>query len=334
MLTRDEWRARLERQLGPRTDRITRNQAITLCYARWYLQEPWLFKWAGMAAFASDQVGIALALSELVDAPHGMVGPAQPQQQGGDLLRLGAAVYGRSLSALLALPLALHDATSRLLLQNDLDLVRQANDAIFEDVGWAHLAYISAGIGALEACLHSDEDASLLEAFRMLDEGAHTVCDPARYEAGTDLIRGAAMAMLRREQMTILPRFMERMSVLGRVFASFGAWLDFEGGPALLGQPSFSGYYGPLAVMLGLRSVTRAEDRWEWIERDVQTRWATVDEAYREGGAMHRRLVGLAKERSNLLQQTAGLMRRAYPALALRPAPSTVPPFQGALAAS
>jgi hypothetical protein len=321
MPTRDEWQARLEHQLGARSTRIARNQAITLCYARWYLQEPWLFKWAGMAAFASAQVGTALALADLVEAPHGLVRAADLVNQEQDLLSLGITTYGQALNLLLAIPLALHDATTRPLLLNDLELIRQANDAIFADIGWLHLAYITDGITALEASLSPHEQPALLEAFRMLDEGAHLMCDPANQQAGASLIRQSSLAMLRHEQMTVLPPYMDHMSSLGKVFASFGSWLDFEGAPGLLGQPSFSGYYGPLAVLSGLRSVSNAEDRWEWIEQNVLERWARVDEAYCEDGVLHRRLVALANETPTMLQQTAGLMDRAYPALALKVSP-------------
>src|SRR5580765_2317043 len=58
------WRAAAEAELCPSGDPVERNAAITARYARWYLSTPTLFKWAGMAAFASHQVGIAIRLDE------------------------------------------------------------------------------------------------------------------------------------------------------------------------------------------------------------------------------------------------------------------------------
>jgi hypothetical protein len=59
---REALAAELERTM-PRPDRVLeRNQAITATYARWYLEHPAFAKWAGMATFASFQVGVFLSL--------------------------------------------------------------------------------------------------------------------------------------------------------------------------------------------------------------------------------------------------------------------------------
>jgi hypothetical protein len=307
----------LERKLPPRTSFVARNRAITALYARWYLQEPWLFQWAGMAAFASDQVGVALALVEMLNSPHGAVAEAALPAQEKNLLDFGLELYGRALGLALLIPLALHDTAARPLLLNDLELVKQGNDEIFADVGWAHLAYVTGGIKAIEANVCAGEQA-VLEAFRMLDEGAHRLANPKDYEAGAELIRQGSVTLLRHEQMEVLPPYFERMSDLGRVLASVGAWLDFEGATGLMGQPWFGGHYGTLAIVSGGRSVTNADDRWEWIERDVLPKWARVSAAYGEHCAMHRRLLALADEAPTMLQQAAALMNIVYPALGLR----------------
>jgi hypothetical protein len=166
----------------------------------------------------------------------------------------------------------------------------------------AHLAYIHGGLAALEACLTAAEERPLLEAFRMLDAGAHRLCDPATFEEGRTLIDQAAVAMLRHEQMTILPPFMERLSDLGRRLASLGTWLDFEGAPGLVGQPSFSGYYGPLPVLLGTRSIANTRDRWTWIENDLLPKWFALSAAYSEGCPVDRRLAAFAEGRPTALQ--------------------------------
>lgn len=318
MPTQDDWRAALERQLPARTTYIARSRAITALYARWYLQEPWLFKWAGLAAFASAQVGNSLALVEILGSPHGAVRGMDAVEREQSLLALGAELYGQALKLALTIPLALHDAATRPLLLNDLELIKQANDAIFYDIGWAHAAYTSGGIKALEANMTAPEQAALLEAFRMVDEGVHQLCNPADYQAGAALIQQGSIAMLRHEQRNVLPAYMERMSSLGKVLASVGAVLSFESAPGLVGQSSFSAYFGPLAVMAGERSVANTEDRWEWIERDMLPLWARLDAAYHEACAMHGRLLALANATPTGLQQTAQLLNLVYPALGLQ----------------
>lgn len=333
MPTRAEWHAILERQLPPQSSYIARSRAITALYARWYLQEPWLFKWAGLAAFASAQVGGSLALVELLEAPHGavrVIAPAEPQLS---LLELSLETYGRALNLVQLIPLALHDAATRALLLDDLELFKQANDAIFADIGWAHLAYASAGLKALEPNMATSAQAPLLEAFRMLDEGVQRLQTPAGYQAGAELIQQGSVAMLRHEQWHVLPPYMERISPLGQLFASLGAILSFEGGAAMSDQIAFSGYFGLMPVLSRGRSVANTADRWEWIEQSMLPCWARLDAAYSDDCAMHRQLVALANETPTMLQRTAGIMNLVYPALALKVGPlagRTPPPASAA----
>ncbi|MCS6882868.1 MAG: hypothetical protein RMK84_17645 [Oscillochloridaceae bacterium] len=317
MPTQAEWRAVIERQLPPPERFCDRNQAITAAYASWYRQEPWLFKWAGMAAFASDQVGVAVATAEMLMAPRQALREDSIPPPGTALPALLRDLHSRGVSVALFVPIALHEGATAQLLE-DLRVIKQANDAIFNDTGWAHLAYIHGGLEALEACLTADEERPLLDAFRMLDEGAHRVCDPSTLEEGRALIDQAAVAMLRHEQMTILPPYMERLSDPGRRLASLGTWLDFEGLSGLMGQPWFSGYFGLPAVLLGTRSIANTQDRWTWIENDLLPRWFALSAAYREGCPVDRRLAAFAERRLTALQRTAGAMKAVYRAIALQ----------------
>ncbi|NTW01419.1 MAG: hypothetical protein HGA19_08925 [Oscillochloris sp.] len=318
MPTREAWQTQLEQRLPPLSALVARNRAITAFYARWYLQEPWLFKWSGMAAFASDQVGIALALMEILQAPHDMLAKDGPLSQSMNLFDLGRSLYGQALSIALAIPLALHDATTRQLLLTDLDLIKQGNDAIFADIGWAHAAYIAGGIKEIEANVRDGEQESLLAGFRMIDEGAHRLAKTADDQDGVTLIAQGNIALLRHEQMNTLPCYFDRMTNLGRSLASVGAWLDFEGTPKWGGQPWFGGHAGPWSLLSGGKSVTNPTDRWNWIECDVLPKWAQVDAAYHEGCAMHCRLVSLANESPTMLRQAVGVLRPVYRALSLK----------------
>ncbi len=158
----------------------------------------------------------------------------------------------------------------------------------------------------------------LLAGFRLIDEGAHRLAKAGDDQAGLRLIDEGNVSLLRHEQMTTLPSYFGRMSSLGRVLASVGAWMDFEGSANRGSQPWFSGYAGPWSLVSGGKSVTRAEDRWEWIERDVLPKWAKVDRAYREGCPMHRRLTALANEEPTMLGQAVAMVRPIYRFLSLR----------------
>ena len=315
MPTREQWQAAIEQQLPPRTHYLARNRAITACYATWYLEEPWLFKWAGLAAFASEQVGVSLALFELIQSPNSLLSSASLGSTEQSSVK---SLYAQLLNLTLALPLALHDAVTRQLLLNDLEVIKQANDAIFADIGWAHLAYARGGLHAVEPYLHLPEQAELRDAFQMLDEAVHLLGDSANYAAGHALMRQSAVAMIHHEQMCILPPFLAQMSDQGRVMASFGARLDFEGAPDLTKQSWFSGYFSPMDVVGRQRSMANSADRWEWIEHDLLPKWDRVDAGYHEQSALHHRLQALATQEATPLQQLVTLVNQIYPAIALR----------------
>lgn len=318
MPTQDEWHAKLEQWLPNQSVYVARNRAITSFYARWYLQEPWLFKWAGMAAFASDQVGVAIALAEMLLAPHGVAIDDAAQARAKNVLDFGLAVYGQAINLAMYIPITLHDAATRQLLLKDLELVKQGNDAIFNDIGWAHLAYATCGLREIEANVQENQKDYFLNGFRMIDEGAQRLSKDEDPRIGMDLISQGNILLLRHEQLNILPTYFDQMSDQGKIIASIGAWLDFEGSAALRGQPWFSGHYGTMAIMTGRKSVTNPSDRWEWIEQDVLPKWSKVNATYSERCAMHRRLVALSNQTPTVLQQTAGLMSFIYPALGLK----------------
>ena len=56
----EEYKKKFEEKLPSKNDVINRNKVISSIYADFYLENPEAFKWAGMAAFASNHVGIGL----------------------------------------------------------------------------------------------------------------------------------------------------------------------------------------------------------------------------------------------------------------------------------
>ncbi|MCX7860125.1 MAG: hypothetical protein N2385_08545 [Chloroflexus sp.] len=291
MPTKAGWCDLINRHLPPAEQMVARNRAITAAYAGWYLRQPWLFRWAGLAAFASAQVGIGIALAEQLLAPQRMIEQGAVQPTNGTILAMLGDLVGQGVSLALIAPTLLHAAATGQLL-TDLLIIKQANDAIFSDTGWAHLAYIHGGLAELERCVAS-ADHAILAAFCMLDEGARQLCEPDTFAQGWELVNQATIALLRHEQMTILPPYMAQLSDIGRLIATLGTWMDFTGnGPA--GGPSFSNFFGLPAVLSGARSIANTTDRWTWIERDLLPAWFAQSATYREGSPLDRRLRTLA----------------------------------------
>src|SRR5207245_284178 len=125
---------------------LGRNAAITATYAGWYLRNRSLFKWAGMAAFASHQVGVALGIDRIT----GNVVP-------------------------------------------DLDIVRETNNLVYDDIAWAHLAYEAGRSLAVEEALAAAAPkvrtrySLLLNGFRLIDEGRDRIATGAT-TAGRGLV--------------------------------------------------------------------------------------------------------------------------------------------------
>ena len=122
--------------------------------ARWYAWIykflPAYFKWAGMAAFASHHVRLALVPLRLdtdrtgyVDIPHSL-------------------------------------ARQKALLMEDVNTIRETNNAIFDDIFWVHLAYGTAddGIERLRALLRAEPHyAPVLAGFEAIDQGRRVLED-------------------------------------------------------------------------------------------------------------------------------------------------------------
>jgi hypothetical protein len=137
------WKTAADGLLTNRCCAFHRNMEISLRYAWLYRSLPTCLKWAGMAAFASHHIRFAL-LPLRVDADRtGYVDIPRSRMRRGFLLA------------------------------EDVNTIRATNNAIFDDIFWAHLAYLGEdGIGRLRALLDpAPEYAPVLAGFEAIDEG-------------------------------------------------------------------------------------------------------------------------------------------------------------------
>ncbi len=116
-----EWKALADGLLTVQPCAFHRNIEISSRYAWLYKFLPAYFKWAGMAAFASHHVRIALFPFRL------------------DTDRTGYVDIPSSLNR------------AKALLLSDVNTIRETNNAIFDDIFWAHLASTTAGVGSRRA---------------------------------------------------------------------------------------------------------------------------------------------------------------------------------------
>lgn len=289
--TREEWLHAVESDLPSEDHFSERNRAITARYARWYLAHPDKLKWAGMAAFASRQVGLAIVSSEMMLAPE----------------RFGDANF----------LVQLHRMACGMFMISDLEEMRRGNNAIFHDIAWAHAAYLEGGLSEIEGNLSGQEGSLLLEGFRLIDRGVNiALSSPESDEAGK-LVWEGNVTLLRHEQTAVLQPVFDRLSPGGRVLASFGSELDFSGlrpqDPACVA--SFSSFYGYLNAITGLKSVADADHRWQWVESSVVPAWMEADRRMLEDPSLQRELILMASSEPDMLQRLSSFAGRIIPSI-------------------
>ena len=182
-----------------------RNVEISTQYAWIYKRLPACLKWAGMAAIASHHVRRALFPLRL------------------DSDRTGYVDIPRSLGR--------HKA----LLIRDVNTIRETNNAIFDDIFWVHLAYLSAedGIERVRALLGGQPHyAAVLSGFESIDRGRRVLEDAsssveARLVA-EQLIWEGNVQLLEHEQRALVQPQFDTLSCAFARLVSMGSTTTFE----------------------------------------------------------------------------------------------------------
>jgi len=238
----EEWRTRAEQGLPPESNSLDRNRAITARYAGLYLDRPIEFKWAGMAAFASHQVGLAL---------HG-------------------TLLGRS-------PI-----------RDDVEALRRGNNAVYRDIGWAHLAYAAGGATEVRACVESDHSSShgssrsgdsLASGFENIEAGAAEP-DPERVWAGNE-------SLLAHEQLETVQPFFDRLDDDFAILLTLGTTFDLDGDPIRVDAKTTSSFTWTMltrprgmAILFQTRSlpdIRNPTHRWFWVQQSLLPIWQRTE---------------------------------------------------------
>jgi len=241
------WRAALQPLSGP-GDVIMRNAQITASYATYYKRRSDLFKWAGCAAFVSYQLWPPL------------VG-FKPQV-------LNRRIFDAK---------ALEEGPAPV--QHDLDLLRVTNVAVFQDIAWAHTAYLDGGLSAVEAGTEGLPNHELLvEGFREIARGEKLLAADRRSYEGKDAVWRGNTTLLRHEQAGIIQ---EQLGKMNDAVAMMMWWLsiDFDANNLKSDQATQASF----AAAMTRRNrpdgkVNNFDDRWTWIEDEILPQWRKTDE--------------------------------------------------------
>ncbi len=255
------WKAEADALLSPPCCAFHRNVEISSSYAWLYRQNPECFKWAAMAAIASHHIRLVLFPLRL------------------DTDRSGYIDLPRSLSR-------------RGRLTDDANTIREANNAIFSDIFWVHLAYLAedGGLERLRLLLEPmPHYASVLAAFETIDRGRALAADEAtslsERRRGEDLIWEGNVALLDHEQRAIVQPHFDRISRMFARLISMGSTTAFEVRGVRQEVRYFTSFYVH-SFGSGLTHTMRAqawpritclEDRWRWLETCVLPRFRRLD---------------------------------------------------------
>jgi hypothetical protein len=202
--TIEGWKAVADGLLSDQCCAFHRNMAISSRYAWIYGLLPGTFTWAAMAAIASHHVRLALFPLRL------------------DTDRMGYVDITRS------------RGRRSVLLTEDVNTIRAANNAIFDDIFWAHLAYatVDDGIEHLRTLLRADRHyAPILAGFEAIDDGRRVVEDEtapeAERRAAADLIWAGNLQLLEHEQRAVAQPNFDLLSCAFARLVSLGSATTF-----------------------------------------------------------------------------------------------------------
>ena len=252
---RNEWEERLLVGVPEEDDVLGRNAAITAHYASWYRDYRPLFKWAGAAAFASYKIRLVLMAGLVVERASEV---AELVFEEKTVERLRQSLVG----------------------VRDLDLLRQTNFLVFRDVGWAHLAYQSGGLRAVEAAAREDAASqTILAGFAAIDKGRKLLRqDPTRRPEAARCIWKGNKLLLRHEQEVTIQNQMRELSYGVDVVLSWWTSLDFDADHLHTDAETYSAFADEFAKRFRRAgNIKEFADRWVWIEKVVWPRWRKQD---------------------------------------------------------
>jgi hypothetical protein len=275
------WKAVADALLSDPCCAFHRNVEISSHYAWIYKLQPACFKWAAMAAIASHHIRLALFPLRLdtdragyVDIPHSLV-------------------------------------RQKLLLTEDVNTIRATNNAIFNDIFWVHLAYVTAedGIERLRALLQAERHyAPVLASFETIDQGRRVLEDgmasaEARQTAN-DLIWEGNIELLEHEQRALVQPNFDRLSCASARLVSIGSATSFEVRGVRREVACFTSFYLyslTQGIPHALRAqtwprITRFDDRWRWLVRSVVPQFRRFDADTRLVNASLRHILDEARD--------------------------------------
>lgn len=233
---------------------IKRNRTITAHYAQLYQKQPQLYKWAGMAAFASFHIGEKLQLWNW-------------QRSGISTLPVEVQRKNRSL-------------------EDDFQVIRIINNKIFLEIGWVHLAFCQMDFPAFYLLLLEKKKHELiLHAFEKLNDARTQLKREGYSTTIKELIWEANTEILWHEQSEVVQPLFDKLTSSFSGAMTFFASFDYNINHRPTNWKNHSSFI--LFMLFSgaslwtkkwlLPEVTNLQHRWHWIHNDLLKKWEIVE---------------------------------------------------------
>lgn len=240
--------------LPPEEQVLKRNRTITTYYAQLYKAEPLLYKWAGMAAFASFHIGEKLTLWDW-----------------------GSSVI-KNISQTC-------DKKNRSF-EDDFQIIRILNNLIFKEIGSLHLAFSQLNFTEFKAHLIKDKkDPIIILAFEQLQEARIAILQNKVTPTITNLIWEANTTILWHEQSKVVQPLFNKLSPLFSKAMALMASFDYNVNTNNTNW-KYASRFITFMLLRGskhllneysLPSVINLKHRWHWIANDLIKKWKSIE---------------------------------------------------------
>ncbi len=252
-----DWKQYAQSKLPEEGYVLARNHKITCIYASLYNKYPRLLKWAGMASFASHKVGLALKPFGVYDNCDGFLDTSTCSNY------------------------------SDLGVMDDVNIIRQTNNKVYDDIAWAHFAYVSktGGIELLKQLLADEKESLILKGFLNIDKGRELLEQGGSPRIAAKYIWYGNKLLLKHEQMfTVQPMFGQLDFVFRRLLTLSTA-MDFDGKNLRFDRKTYTSFYvymwlwgkWVMVKTKSLPSIVNFQHRWLWIDKKMLKIWKRVD---------------------------------------------------------
>ncbi|MFT6971755.1 MAG: hypothetical protein ACJAXX_002329 [Roseivirga sp.] len=240
--------------LPPEEQVIKRNRTITTYYAQLYQNEPQLYKWAGMAAFASFHIGEKMEMWNW-------------EKSGIKSFSATCIKVNRSL-------------------EDDFQVIRIINNSIFLEIGWLHLSFCQMDYNSFKSLLiEKSKHKIILDAFEKLNIARRLLKVEGYTEALKDMIWEANTEILWHEQSEVVQPLFDKLSDLFSLAMTFFASFDYQINHHRTRPNTRSRFilfmlfnnFSLVKKSGFFPDVTQLEQRWYWIFNDLFKKWKIVE---------------------------------------------------------